>query len=220
VFLHFHPINTFGLLEFWDWKSFPLWRCLQDLYRYRFFSSRYAKLRIMLRHDRRCSRYLLHLRVLYLKKMLNHIFKFTHQHAFDFRRTKEADGAAFDHQSLSLIKLNNSTILYLREVNRFLALVCILREDHFARQGNSFVLNTMVCYANIFVYCIRIDRLQLRLFPKRHSRSIWSPYATTAGKQQHKSKRRWFTPAPQQCRIEGMNSHFYFLSLSLIFCIN
>lgn len=52
-------------------------------------------------------------------------------------RTKEADGAAFDHQSLSLIKLNNSTILYLREVNRFLALVCILREDHFARQGNN-----------------------------------------------------------------------------------
>ena len=53
-------------------------------------------------------------------------------------RTKEADGAAFDHQSLSLIKLNNSTILYLREVNRFLALVCILREDHFARQGIIF----------------------------------------------------------------------------------
>ena len=54
----------------------------------------------------------------------------------DFR-TKETDGAAFDHQSLSLIKLNNSTILYLREVNRFHALVCILREDHFARQGKS-----------------------------------------------------------------------------------
>jgi len=54
-------------------------------------------------------------------------------------RTKEAEGAAFDHQSLSLIKLNNSTILYLREVNRFLALVCILREDHFARQGNSLI---------------------------------------------------------------------------------
>ncbi len=53
-------------------------------------------------------------------------------------RTKESDGAAFDHQSLSLIKLNNSTILYLREVNRFLALVCILREDHFARQGMNF----------------------------------------------------------------------------------
>jgi Ras-related GTP-binding protein C/D len=59
---------------------------------------------------------------------------------FYFLRTKEADGAAFDHQSLSLIKLNNSTILYLREVNRFLALVCILREDHFARQGILLVL--------------------------------------------------------------------------------
>ncbi|XP_055371639.1 ras-related GTP-binding protein C [Condylostylus longicornis] len=42
---------------------------------------------------------------------------------------------AFDNQSSSLIKLNNSTILYLREVNKFLALVCILREDNFNRQG-------------------------------------------------------------------------------------
>lgn len=42
---------------------------------------------------------------------------------------------AFDEQSSSLIKLNNSTVLYLREVNKFLALVCILREDNFSRQG-------------------------------------------------------------------------------------
>nr|CAG4651933.1 EOG090X08AZ [Triops cancriformis] len=48
----------------------------------------------------------------------------------------KSDGETpFDQQSLSLIKLNNATILYLREVNRFLALVCILREDHFDRQG-------------------------------------------------------------------------------------
>nr|SVE73633.1 EOG090X08AZ [Daphnia atkinsoni] len=60
--------------------------------------------------------------------------------------TKDADGAAFDHQSLSLIKLNNSTILYLREVNRFLALVCILREDHFARQG--LIDYNFVCFRN------------------------------------------------------------------------
>lgn len=43
---------------------------------------------------------------------------------------------AFDSQSSSLIKLNNGTILYLREVNKFLALVCILREDNFDKQGN------------------------------------------------------------------------------------
>lgn len=42
---------------------------------------------------------------------------------------------AFDHESSSLIKLNNNTILYLREVNKFLALVCILREENFNRQG-------------------------------------------------------------------------------------
>lgn len=40
-----------------------------------------------------------------------------------------------DSQSASVIKLNNSTILYLREVNKFLALVCILREDNFSRQS-------------------------------------------------------------------------------------
>merc|ERR1740131_503910 len=34
----------------------------------------------------------------------------------------------FDKESSSIIKLNNQTILYLREVSRYLALVCILRE--------------------------------------------------------------------------------------------
>lgn len=46
-----------------------------------------------------------------------------------------SDEAAFDNQSSSVIKLNNSTVLYLREVNKFLSLVCILREDNFSRQG-------------------------------------------------------------------------------------
>nr|CAG4645617.1 EOG090X08AZ [Lynceus sp. MCZ IZ 141354] len=48
---------------------------------------------------------------------------------------EDGEGPAFDSQSLSTIKLNNSTILYLREVNKCLALVCILREDHFTKQG-------------------------------------------------------------------------------------
>lgn len=42
---------------------------------------------------------------------------------------------AFDDQSSSLIKLNNGTILYLREVCSYLALVCILREDNFEKQS-------------------------------------------------------------------------------------
>lgn len=42
---------------------------------------------------------------------------------------------AFDDQSSSLIKLNNGTILYLKQVCGFLALVCILREDNFEKQS-------------------------------------------------------------------------------------
>lgn len=48
---------------------------------------------------------------------------------------EENENGAFDHQSSSLIKLNNGTVLYLREVSKFLALVCILREDNFDKQG-------------------------------------------------------------------------------------
>lgn len=53
------------------------------------------------------------------------------------RLREDLEAAAFDNQSSSLIKLNNGTILYLREVNKFLALVCILREDNFDRQGEN-----------------------------------------------------------------------------------
>ncbi|CAG0924033.1 unnamed protein product [Notodromas monacha] len=45
------------------------------------------------------------------------------------------DSDAFDNQSGSTICLNNGTVLCLREVNRFLALLFILREDSFTRQG-------------------------------------------------------------------------------------
>ncbi|KAI5754583.1 hypothetical protein M8J77_009742 [Diaphorina citri] len=45
------------------------------------------------------------------------------------------DVPAFDSRSSSLIKLNSGTILYLREVDKYLALVCILREDNFEKQG-------------------------------------------------------------------------------------
>ncbi|KAF7997878.1 hypothetical protein HCN44_009276 [Aphidius gifuensis] len=57
-----------------------------------------------------------------------------------------SDKAAFDDQSSSLIKLNNGTILYLREVNKFLALVCILREDNFDRQG--VIDYNFLCFRN------------------------------------------------------------------------
>lgn len=43
--------------------------------------------------------------------------------------------STFDEQSASLIRLNNGTTLYLREINKFLAMVCILREFNVSRRG-------------------------------------------------------------------------------------
>lgn len=47
----------------------------------------------------------------------------------------DGSGCAYDKESLAIIKLNNTTVLYLKEVTKFLALVCILREESFERKG-------------------------------------------------------------------------------------
>lgn len=73
------------------------------------------------------------------------IFTYAFVFACICRLREDLEAAAFDNQSSSLIKLNNGTILYLREVNKFLALVCILREDNFDRQGeNDFLINSYI----------------------------------------------------------------------------
>jgi Ras-related GTP-binding protein C/D len=48
---------------------------------------------------------------------------------------ENGEGAAYDSKTASVIKLNNGTVLYLREVNRFLALVCLIRDDSFDKKG-------------------------------------------------------------------------------------
>ncbi|KAG9339172.1 hypothetical protein JZ751_024030 [Albula glossodonta] len=48
---------------------------------------------------------------------------------------EDGSGGAYDKESLAIIKLNNTTVLYLKEVTKFLALVCILREESFERKG-------------------------------------------------------------------------------------
>lgn len=53
----------------------------------------------------------------------------------DLSSIYSTEESAFDNKTSSLIKLNNNTVLYLREVNKFLALVCILREESFNKQG-------------------------------------------------------------------------------------
>jgi Ras-related GTP-binding protein C/D len=51
-------------------------------------------------------------------------------------RVKEDGEAAYDEGSQSIIKLSNGMVLYMREVNRYLALVCFMRQDNFDKQGN------------------------------------------------------------------------------------
>lgn len=48
---------------------------------------------------------------------------------------EDGTGSAYDKESMAIIKLNNTTVLYLKEVTKFLALVCILREESFERKG-------------------------------------------------------------------------------------
>lgn len=48
---------------------------------------------------------------------------------------EDGGGSAYDKESMAIIKLNNTTVLYLKEVTKFLALVCILREESFERKG-------------------------------------------------------------------------------------
>lgn len=41
----------------------------------------------------------------------------------------------YDEQSASAIRLDSGLVLYLREVSSYLALVCVLREEHFAKRS-------------------------------------------------------------------------------------
>ncbi|KAG0259412.1 hypothetical protein DFQ27_004072 [Actinomortierella ambigua] len=40
-----------------------------------------------------------------------------------------------EHEAFSVIKTGNGTVLYLREVNKYLALICLLRTETFEKQG-------------------------------------------------------------------------------------
>ncbi|XP_027259222.1 ras-related GTP-binding protein D isoform X2 [Cricetulus griseus] len=48
---------------------------------------------------------------------------------------EDGAGAPYDKESTAIIKLNNTTVLYLKEVTKFLALVCFVREESFERKG-------------------------------------------------------------------------------------
>ncbi|KAJ7398221.1 hypothetical protein BTVI_127081 [Pitangus sulphuratus] len=47
----------------------------------------------------------------------------------------DGTGTPYDKESMAIIKLNNTTVLYLKEVTKFLALVCFVREESFERKA-------------------------------------------------------------------------------------
>lgn len=47
----------------------------------------------------------------------------------------ESDAFAYDEESTCVIHLSNNTVLYLREVNRYLALVCLIEKEPFKKIG-------------------------------------------------------------------------------------
>uniref|UniRef100_A0A8C6UMJ8 Ras-related GTP-binding protein n=1 Tax=Neogobius melanostomus TaxID=47308 RepID=A0A8C6UMJ8_9GOBI len=46
-----------------------------------------------------------------------------------------AGGLPYDDESMAIIHLNNTTVMYLKEVTKFLAVVCFVRKESFERKG-------------------------------------------------------------------------------------
>jgi hypothetical protein len=57
------------------------------------------------------------------------------QHSSLIETTSEPASAVFDSMSSSVIKLTGGRALYLKEINRHLALICILREEALTKQA-------------------------------------------------------------------------------------
>ena len=47
---------------------------------------------------------------------------------------ENGSGSAYGKEFMAIIKLNNTTAIYLKEVTRFLVLVCTLREESFEQK--------------------------------------------------------------------------------------
>ncbi|CAB1350831.1 unnamed protein product [Coregonus sp. 'balchen'] len=71
----------------------------------------------------------------FLFDVVSKIYIATDSSPVDMHLREDGSGSAYDKESLAIIKLNNTTILYLKEVTKFLALVCILREESFEKKG-------------------------------------------------------------------------------------
>ena len=61
----------------------------------------------------------------------------------------------YDQSSASAIKLNNGMVLYLREVSEFLALICVLRSEYFAKRA--ILDHNINCFKNSLKQLIKFS---------------------------------------------------------------
>ncbi|NXW03705.1 RRAGD protein, partial [Fregetta grallaria] len=75
----------------------------------------------------------------------------------------DGTGTPYDKESMAIIKLNNTTVLYLKEVTKFLALVCFFFLESFERKEYEqffhffFCVNVFINMENISVFFFLID---------------------------------------------------------------
>ncbi|XP_026106852.1 ras-related GTP-binding protein D isoform X3 [Carassius auratus] len=86
--------------------------------------------------------------------------------------TGDEVGTPYDKESMAIIHLNNTTVMYLKEVTKFLALVCFLREESFERKG--LIDYNFHCFKKaieeVFDVRLKVQRSRKLLSQRRWSR--------------------------------------------------
>ncbi len=92
---------------------------------------------------------------------------------------KNGEGMAYDADSASVIKLSNNYILYLREVNKYLALVCLMRGESW--QASGLVEYNFSCFKNAIAQLFEVKNKfkQDQLYSSSSSSSAANPTAAT-----------------------------------------
>ncbi|XP_054652435.1 ras-related GTP-binding protein D isoform X1 [Dunckerocampus dactyliophorus] len=77
----------------------------------------------------------------------------------------------YDKESMAIIHLNNVTVLYLKEVTKFLAMVCFLRKESFERKG--LIDYNLHCFKKAIqdIFDVRVKLQQNRKFFHRRTSS-------------------------------------------------
>ncbi|XP_075245203.1 uncharacterized protein LOC142339231 isoform X2 [Convolutriloba macropyga] len=105
-------------------------------------------------------------------------------------------GGSYDNQSSSVIKLTNGSVMVLKEVNKYLALVYIMRDDHYNKAP--LVDYNFICFRNGIERVFRVSNQQAVAAANRNKQ--FSKKNITSGNNKGK---RLQTPSAQQQDREG-----------------